>query len=129
MLVLQEEWNREELLKVRFTTNAAAASTLDGGEETSILIDRALEHSAALDRSHRGIDDLLSHGGAMLDSLRGQRESLKGIQKKMLDVASTLGQIAALKRLLTEATPLGITNDSPPPSLSGRNVLYCDEAD
>ncbi len=90
---MQEERNREELLKMRFTTNAAAAaSSLDGGgSETSILIDRALEHNAALDRSHRGLDDLLAHGGSMLESLRGQRDSLKGIQKKMLDVASTLG--------------------------------------
>ena len=100
---MQEEQCRGDLLRTRFVSNAeAAAMGGDGGatSETSILIDRALEQSAALDRSHRGLDDLLSHGGAMLDSLREQREGLKGIQRKMLDVASTLGMSSTVMRLI-----------------------------
>ncbi len=96
----REEAGREELLKMRFTTNAAAHSLEGNSSETSILIDRALEHNAALDRSHRGLDDLLAQGGSMLESLRDQRGSLKGIQKKMLDVASTLGMSSTVMRLI-----------------------------
>ena len=43
----QEEKEREQLLSMRFTTNAAANSQ----SETSILIDRALEHNNALNVS------------------------------------------------------------------------------
>ncbi len=92
----QEERNREQLLQMRFTTNAAT----NAGSETSILIDRALEHHNALDRSHRGVDDLLAHGGSILESLRDQRNTLKGIQKKMLDVAATLGMSSTVMRLI-----------------------------
>ena len=52
---------------------------------------RALKFHNALDRSHRGIDDLLAQGSSMLDNLREQRYTLKGLRKKMLDMASTLG--------------------------------------
>ena len=52
----QESRNRDQLLQMRFTTNAAAASNGLGGDssggavgsDTSILIDRALEHNSAL---------------------------------------------------------------------------------
>ncbi len=50
----QEDRNREQLLTMRFTTNAAAAAAnaaaaTGSGSETSLLIDRALEHQNALD--------------------------------------------------------------------------------
>jgi len=41
-------------------------------------------------RSSLQVDDLLSHGQTMLQNLRDQRVTLKGIQKKVLDVASVL---------------------------------------
>ena len=71
-----------------------------GDSETSILIDRALQHHASLERSHRGVDDLLAHGGTILESLRDQRSTLKGIQKKVLDVAQTLGMSSTVMRLI-----------------------------
>ncbi len=36
----------------------------------------------------------------MLETLRDQRENLKGIQKKMLDIASTLGMSTTVMRLI-----------------------------
>ena len=44
----RERWEREreELLHMKFTTNAN--SNLENGSDTAILIDRALEHSSAL---------------------------------------------------------------------------------
>ena len=35
-------------------------------------------------RSHRGVDDLLSHGATILENLRDQRMTIKGIKKKVL---------------------------------------------
>ncbi|TRY71505.1 hypothetical protein TCAL_10134 [Tigriopus californicus] len=81
---------RDDLMRTQFTTNSAAASN-GTASETSILIDRALEHNTALNRSHRGIDDMLSQGAQMLENLRDQRGTMKGIHKKMMDIASTLG--------------------------------------
>jgi hypothetical protein len=47
----QEVQNREQLLTMRFTTNAAsnAAAATGSGSDTSLLIDRALDHQTALD--------------------------------------------------------------------------------
>jgi len=86
----RERWEREreELLHTKFTTNA---NSNENGSETAILIDRALEHNSALHRSNRGVDDLLNHGQTILETLRDQRGMMKGIRKKMLDVASMLG--------------------------------------
>ena len=49
----RERWEREreELLHMKFTTNAN--SNLENGSETAILIDRALEHSSALHVSQK----------------------------------------------------------------------------
>ena len=78
---------------MRFTTNQDEQQNRGGsiGGETSVLIDQALEHNMALDRSNRHMDDLLSHGAGILQNLRDQRDTLKGIQRRMLDEASNLG--------------------------------------
>ena len=59
------EQDRQELLQTRFTTNAAAGSSSAFGSETSILIDKALEHNDALNVSSL----LLSH-----DDRKGSKE-------------------------------------------------------
>ncbi len=51
-------------------------------------------------RSHRQMDDLLSHGQTILENLRDQRLTIKGIQKKVLDVASVLGMSNTVMRLI-----------------------------
>ena len=52
---IQEDRNREQLLTMRFTTNAASRSPMQAanGSETSLLIDGALEHRGALDVSRQ----------------------------------------------------------------------------
>jgi len=90
----QQATEREMLLNTQFTTNAAASS------ETSIMIDRALEHGNSLTRSNRYMDDLLSQGAATIQNLRDQRSTLKGVQKKILDVANTLGMSNTVIRLI-----------------------------
>lgn len=41
--------------------------------------------------AHRGVDDMIMTGHGVLDSLRSQRETLKGAQKRILDIGNTLG--------------------------------------
>lgn len=41
--------------------------------------------------SHRGVDDMLMTGSSVLESLRSQREKLKGARKIILDMGNTLG--------------------------------------
>lgn len=90
----QQANEREMLLNTKFTTNAAASS------ETSIMIDRAMQHSDSLHRSNRYMDDLLAQGSATIQNLREQRGTLKGAQKKILDVANTLGMSNTVIRLI-----------------------------
>merc|ERR1719245_3003845 len=53
----QEASDRELLLNTQFTTNEAGRES-----ETSIMIDRALEHQNALGRTNRYMDDMLGQG-------------------------------------------------------------------
>ena len=91
-----QRWERErqELLHTKFTTNASA------NEDTSILIDRALEHNSALHRSSRLVDDYLDHGRNILETLQDQRGMMKNIRKKMLDISSMLGMSNTVMRLI-----------------------------
>ena len=44
-------------------------------------------------RSRRGVDDLLSHGATILESLRDQRMTIKGIKKKVLVSAENINDL------------------------------------
>ncbi|XP_070570886.1 Golgi SNAP receptor complex member 2-like [Ptychodera flava] len=67
--------------------------------DTSIMIDAALQHSTSLHNAHRSIDDLLGSGTAIIRGLRDQRAMLKGVHKRMLDVASSLGLSNVVMRM------------------------------
>lgn len=92
------ERERQELLHTKFTTNADANSA--NASDTSILIDRALEHNSALQRSNRYVDDLLDHGQSIFENLRDQRSFMKNIRKKTLDISSMLGMSSTVMRLI-----------------------------
>ena len=64
------------------------------------MIDRALEHQNSLHRTNREMDHLLDNGASILSNLRDQRGILKSAQKKMLDVATTLGMSNTVIRLI-----------------------------
>lgn len=73
---------REQLLSRRFAPNP---------DVTAINIDYSVQHQNSLQNSHRGVDEMLHTGANALDSLRSQRMTLKGAQKRIMDMASTLG--------------------------------------
>ncbi|XP_043911161.1 Golgi SNAP receptor complex member 2 isoform X1 [Protopterus annectens] len=87
----QQEREREELLAKTFTTNDA---------DTSIAIDESLQFNTSLHNAHRGMDDMLNNGSNILQGLRDQRMTLKGTQKKILDIANMLGLSNTVMRLI-----------------------------
>jgi Golgi SNAP receptor complex protein 2 len=46
------------------------------------------------------MDDLIGSGTAILTSLREQRSSLKGVHRKLLDLANTLGLSNSVIRMI-----------------------------
>lgn len=87
---------REQLLTRRFQPNS----------DTTIELDYSLQHNTQMQNAHRGVDDMLSSGGNILDSLRNQRELLKGARTRMISIGNTLGlsdhTIRLIERRLTE---------------------------
>lgn len=82
---------REQLLNRRFTSN----------QETAIdLADAALDHNNSLMNAHQGVDEMMFTGSSILDSLRSQRETLKGARKRILDIGNTLGLSNHTMRLI-----------------------------
>jgi hypothetical protein len=64
------------------------------------MIDHALQHNSSLHNASQGVDDLLGSGSSILTNLREQRVTLKGVHRRILDVASTLGLSNTLIRLI-----------------------------
>lgn len=78
----QEISEREQLLSHRFTANNA---------ETCLDLDYALQHNQQLGNAHQGVDEMISTGSNILSSLVNQRSTLKGAQKRLMTIGSTLG--------------------------------------
>jgi len=99
----REMRDRDQLMSMKFTTNAEAAKSNGGGggaASTAVLINAALDHNDSLTRSNRAVDDLLGQGSVMLENLRNQRDMIKGFRTKMMDVASVLGMSGTVMRLI-----------------------------
>lgn len=82
---------REQLLNRRFAPNP---------DLTTINIDYALQHQNSLQNSNRGVDEMLHTGASTLESLRSQRLTLKGAQRRIMDMANTLGLSNHTMRLI-----------------------------
>jgi len=87
--------DREELLNTQFTTNASNRDS-----ETAILINNAMGHQESLTRVNSHLDSILSQGAELMSGLQHQGSSLKGIRKKVLDVANTLGMSNTVIRMI-----------------------------
>ncbi|XP_023338458.1 Golgi SNAP receptor complex member 2-like isoform X2 [Eurytemora carolleeae] len=91
----REQMEREDLLNTKFTTNAASRDS-----ETSILINNAMTHGDSLTRVNSHLDNVLAQGAEILGGLHSQSSTLKGIKRKVLDVANTLGMSSTVIRLI-----------------------------
>lgn len=85
-----EDTEREHLLQRKFQANP----------DTTIELDYSLQHHSQMNNAHRGVDEMLSTGGNILDSLRGQRDILKGARNKMVSIGNTLGLSDHTMRLI-----------------------------
>ncbi|KAK7489217.1 hypothetical protein BaRGS_00019595 [Batillaria attramentaria] len=93
----QEEQEREALLSRTFTTN-------DQQGDTSIYIDPALQHHTKMTNAHSRMDELIETGSNILSNLRDQSGTLKGVHRKVLDMANTLGLTGTVMRLIERRT-------------------------
>lgn len=82
---------REQLLNRRFAPNP---------DLTAINIDYAIQHQNSLQNANRGLDEMLHTGINALDSLRSQRITLKGAQRRIMDMANVLGLSNHTMRLI-----------------------------
>ncbi|EYC45429.1 hypothetical protein Y032_0428g1289 [Ancylostoma ceylanicum] len=73
---------REELLHQRFRPNESTTLSLE---------DHELQMNDRLNSSNRQVDDLISQGVAVLESLRSQHMNLRGVRRKMMDIGAALG--------------------------------------
>ena len=80
------------------------STTFRANDDTTIQVDHALSHHSKLHDANRNVDDLLSSGTHILSNLREQRVSLKGVQRRMLDIANTLGLSNTVLRLIERRT-------------------------
>eukprot|EP01134_Creolimax_fragrantissima_P002534 CFRG2534T1 len=88
----REAEEREQLL---MNTNFSANT------ETSILMDEAMQReNNGLQDANRGLDELLGAGSNILSDLVLQKRTLKGAQRRVLDIASTLGLSQSVMRLI-----------------------------
>lgn len=56
-------------------------------------------HTKAQD-ANRNVDDLISHGGLILDNLREQKRRLMNTRKRIFDIVNQLGMSNTLMRLI-----------------------------
>jgi Golgi SNAP receptor complex protein 2 len=91
----REAIDREQLLNTQFTTNAATRDS-----ETAILINNAMSHQDGLTRVNSHLDSILAQGAEIIGGLHSQGSALKGIRKKVLDVANTLGMSNTVIRMI-----------------------------
>jgi len=82
---------REELLNRRFAANDATSLDMNDAE---------LEQNSRMQTANRNVDELIDHGQSVMDSLRAQKMSLKGVRRKILDVAQQLGVSTTVLRMI-----------------------------
>eukprot|EP00045_Choanoeca_perplexa_P018408 m.290959 g.290959 ORF g.290959 m.290959 type:complete len:214 (-) comp17811_c0_seq2:11314-11955(-) len=91
----RQQREHEELL-------AADVAPVDS--TTLFIEDSELDHHDALQNSNRGVDGVLAQASGILSDLAEQRDVLKRIQRRMLDIGNQLGLSNTLMRLIEQRT-------------------------
>ncbi|EOD28410.1 hypothetical protein EMIHUDRAFT_253095 [Emiliania huxleyi CCMP1516] len=112
---LQEESRSQRAALTRFTSSArqqqreAAAEERDalferrrhnGGDQHAIAMDGLLDESKRIREADSQLDAFIGNGYAVLEALGQQRSALKGIERKVLDLANTLGVSNSVMRVI-----------------------------
>ena len=64
------------------------------------MVDHALTEHDRLVHSRSAIDTILENGAGVLEGLQDQRRTLKGAQRRILDIANTLGLSNTVMRMI-----------------------------
>lgn len=70
---------------------AMAGRAGGGGRDNGAVLDNLADESGSLGRSHAMMDDMADASRGVMGALLEQRARLKGAQRKVLDMANTLG--------------------------------------
>uniref|UniRef100_A0A0N5AIZ2 Golgi SNAP receptor complex member 2 n=1 Tax=Syphacia muris TaxID=451379 RepID=A0A0N5AIZ2_9BILA len=82
---------REELLTRRFRPNEPTHLTLDDSE---------IQLNDRLHSSNIAVDELISHGSAVLDQIRSQGFNLRGVRRRIADITQQLGLSSTTLRFI-----------------------------
>lgn len=85
---------REELFQ-RKTAPEDDSTAIQMGYDEYLGQEHQTLHSA-----HRSVDDLLMNGTQIIGRLREQRDTLKGVRSRVLDIANALGMSNAVMNLI-----------------------------
>eukprot|EP00052_Salpingoeca_macrocollata_P026544 m.246957 g.246957 ORF g.246957 m.246957 type:complete len:215 (+) comp22590_c0_seq3:1913-2557(+) len=89
----RQESERAELLTKSYSANS---------NDTALMIDASLDHHDRLSSSNRAMDDMLGTAHSVLENLRGQGSVLKRTQRRVLDIANTLGLSNTVMRFIEQ---------------------------
>ncbi|KNC97180.1 uncharacterized protein SPPG_07567 [Spizellomyces punctatus DAOM BR117] len=96
---------REELLGSAERRTSSAVRHEPGSADTSILMmDQMLRENQVLEGSGHRIDEFIHMGRTALQDLYEQREVLKGTQRRLYDIANTLGLSTTVIRYIEQRT-------------------------
>ena len=93
----QADRERDLLLNRHFTTN-------DSNDTAAVAIDPALQHHTRMTGAHSRVDEMMETGSNILSSFRQQGSTLKGVHRKVLDMANSLGLSNNVLRLIERRT-------------------------
>jgi len=88
----EQEDERSQLLSRQFTAN--------DNQDTILALDGALQFNSSAENCNRGLDVMLDQGHNVLRGLRDQKNSLKSVKKRMMDVANSLGLSQTVMKLV-----------------------------
>ena len=104
LLSLRAAHTRTQLAQQRRQHEATVRAELLSGaqrrRDNGTGIDSLSRENDSLLNSHRLIDEFTAMASASLDSLHRQRGALKGVHRKVLDVANSIGMSSSLLRLI-----------------------------
>ena len=106
LLSIRAAYTRSQLAGQRRQHEAAVRADLLSGAQRrrdsnlTAGIDSLARENDSLLNSHRLIDEFTAMASASLDSLQRQRGALKGVHRKVLDVANSIGMSSSLLRLI-----------------------------
>merc|ERR1711953_19345 len=65
-------------------------------------VDMGLIHNDKLNKATANMDNIIGNANSVLDSMYSQRDSLKGIKGKMMNIANQLGMSQTVMRLINK---------------------------